>query len=192
MRYGSELVRKTIHFGSLALPIGLHYMSQEAGRTVLLVLALAMLTFDVVRLQVPWVRTIFYFLLGRIVREHERFNLLGSTYLLLSALICAYAFPKGITVATLSYLIIGDTMAALIGRRWGRTRIFDKSLEGSLACFVSCLLAGWLAQAQGEELSRSMIWFGSLVATLVELLPIPLDDNVRIPFAAGFAMLLVA
>jgi dolichol kinase len=37
-----------------------------------------------------------------------------------------------------------------------------------------------------------MIWFGSLVATLVELLPIPLDDNVRIPFAAGFAMLLVA
>jgi dolichol kinase len=191
MRYGSELARKTVHFASLAVPIGLHYLSPDLGRSLLLVLALGMLSIDVVRLQVPRVRTIFYFFFGRILRDHERFNLLGSTYLLLSSLICAYAFPKPIAVTALSFLVIGDTVAALIGRRWGRTRILDKSLEGSLACFASCLLAGWMLRLGGEDLSPSMIWFGSLIATLVELLPIPLDDNMRIPFAAGFAMLLV-
>jgi dolichol kinase len=191
MRYGSELVRKAIHFGSLAVPVGLHYASRDLGRSVVLVLALGMLTVDVVRLQVPRVRTIFYFLFGRILRDHERFNLLGSTYLLLSALICAYAFPKSIAVAALAFLVIGDTLAALVGRRWGRTRILDKSLEGSLACFLSCLLAGWLVRTQGGELSDSMIWLGALVATVVELLPIPLDDNMRIPLAAGFVMMLV-
>jgi dolichol kinase len=29
---------------------------------------------------------------------------------------------------------------------------------------------------------------GALVATVFELLPIPLDDNFRIPLSAGFAM----
>lgn len=191
MRYGSELARKAIHFGSIAVPVGLHYFPRETGRTLILILALGMLTVDVVRLQVPRVRTIFYFLLGRIIRDHERFNLLGSTYLLLSSLICVYAFPKSVAVAAIAFLVIGDTLAALVGRRWGRTRILDKSLEGSLACFLSCLFAGWLLRTQGGELSDSMIWFGSLVATLVELLPIPLDDNMRIPLAAGFAMTLL-
>jgi dolichol kinase len=32
---------------------------------------------------------------------------------------------------------------------------------------------------------------GAFVATLFELLPIPLDDNLRIPLSAGFAMMLL-
>ena len=189
MRYGSEMVRKTIHFLSLAVPAGLYLLPEVAGRMVMLVLALLMLAVDVVRLQVASVRRIFYFVFGKILREHERFNLLGSTYLLLSALVCSYAFPKPIAVASLAFLIVGDTMAALIGRRWGRIRILDKSLEGSLACLISCLAIGWLYP--GSELSLKMVVVGSVVATLSELLPIPLDDNMRIPLAAGFAMTLV-
>jgi dolichol kinase len=189
MRYGSEMVRKTIHFLSLAVPIGLYLLSVQAGRTLVLVLALLILTADVVRLQVARVRTVFYFIFGKILRDHERFNLLGSTYLLLSALICAHAFPKPIAVLALSFLVVGDTMAALIGRRWGRIRIFDKSLEGSLACLGSCVIIGYLYP--GEDVSRTMIWVGAIAATLSELLPIPLDDNMRIPLSAGFAMLLV-
>lgn len=189
MRYGSELVRKTIHFLSLVVPVGLYLLPEAAGRTWVLVLALLILTIDVVRLQVARVRTVFYFLFGRVLRDQERFNLLGATYLLLSALICAHAFPKPIAVLALSFLVVGDTMAALIGRRWGRIKILDKSLEGSLACLGSCMIIGYLYP--GEDVSRTMIWVGAVVATLSELLPIPLDDNARIPLAAGFAMLLV-
>ena len=192
MRYGSEMVRKAIHFASLAVPIGLYLLPRDLGRTVILICALLMLTLDVVRLQITPARTVFYYIFGRIVRDHERFNLLGSTYVFLAALICAYAFQKDVAVAALAYLVIGDTMAALVGRRWGRVRILDKSLEGALACFGSCLVAGLVLRALGGELSATMIWVGAFVATLIEFLPIPLDDNMRIPLAAGFAMTLVA
>jgi len=192
MRYEGELARKAIHFSSLAIPIGLYYLPSDLGRSVILGVALFMLTVDVVRLQVPPVRTVFYFFFGRVVRDHERFNLLGSTYLLLAALICNYAFAKNVAVAGLAFLVVGDTVAALVGRRWGRIRILDKSLEGSLACLVSCLLVGWLIRIGSGELSAPMVWVGAFTATLIELLPIPLDDNMRIPLAAGFAMTLVA
>jgi dolichol kinase len=186
MRYTGELARKAIHFSSLAIPIGLYLTPPEVSKPVLLILALTTLAVDVVRLHAPQVRTIFYFLFGRIIREHERFNLLGSTYLLLAALLCLFAFEKPIAVTSLGFLVVGDTMAALVGRRWGRIKILEKSLEGSLACFGSCVLVGWLYP--GPELSWTMILVGSAVATIFELLPIPLDDNLRMSLSAGFAM----
>ncbi len=190
MRYGGEIIRKAIHFSSLAVPVGIHFLPLQTGRTVILAMALAFLLADLVRLYIPPLRTLFYFLFGRIVRDHERFNLLGSTYLMLAALISVYAFSKPIAVVSLSFLIVGDTMAALIGRRWGKVKLLDKSLEGSLACLASCLLIGWLYPAD-PRLSLYVIAVGSVTATLAELLPIPLDDNLRIPIASGFAMYLI-
>ncbi len=190
MRYGGEMIRKAIHFSSLAIPVGIHLLPIQTGRTVILVMTLGFLLADLVRLYVPPLRTVFYFVFGRIIRDHERFNLLGSTYLLLAALISVYAFSRPIAVVSLSFLIVGDTMAALIGRRWGMVKLLDKSLEGSLACLGSCLLIGWLYPAD-PPLSLYVIVVGSVTATLAELLPIPLDDNLRIPLASGFAMYLI-
>jgi dolichol kinase len=189
MRYSAELSRKAIHFGSLIVPIGLYVLPLRVGRPVMLAGATFLLMVDVVRLHDAHVRRVFYFLFGKLLRDHERFNLLGATYLFLSSLICIYAFDKAIAVVCLAFLVVGDTMAALIGRRWGRVKILDKSLEGSLACLASCLFIGWIYP--GPELSVGMIVVGSVVATLIELLPIPLDDNMRIPLAAGFAMTLL-
>jgi dolichol kinase len=189
MRYNSELVRKSIHFSSLAIPVGMYLLPLRLSKPLLLGLSLLTLTLDVVRLHDAFVRRVFYFVFGRILREHERFNLLGSTYLFLASLICIYAFEPAIAAVSVAFLVVGDTMAALVGRRWGRVRILDKSLEGSLACFASCVLIGWIYP--GPEMTATRILAGSLVATLFELLPIPLDDNMRIPLAAGFAMTLI-
>ena len=98
-----------------------------------------------------------------------------------------YAFSKPVAVAALSFLIVGDTVAALVGRAIGRVRIFGKTLEGSLACFAACLVIGWVI----PELTWGVTVVGALMATLIELLPIPLDDNLRIPLASGFAITLM-
>ena len=190
MRYSGELVRKAIHFCSLGFPIGIYLAPEHVAKLVLLIFAMVTLAVDVIRLHVPHFRALFYFLFGRIIREHERFNLLGSTYLLLAALLCVYAFSKPIAVVSLGFLVVGDTMAALVGRRWGRTQILNKSLEGSLACLAACILVGWLYP--GPEITWPMILVGSVIATLFEFLPIPLDDNLRMSLSAGFAMTLVA
>jgi dolichol kinase len=153
-------------------------------------LTLATLAVDVVRLHVPWFRTVFYFLFGRLLRDHERFNLLGSTYLFMAALLCVYMFPQPIAVVAMGFVVVGDATAALVGRRWGRVKILDKSLEGSLGCFLACVLVGWIYP--GPEMTWLMVLAGSVVATLFELLPIPLDDNLRMSLSAGFAMMLVS
>ncbi|MBD3237817.1 MAG: phosphatidate cytidylyltransferase [Candidatus Eisenbacteria bacterium] len=188
MRWVGEIGRKAIHLCALSIPIGYYFMSETLGRSILLGLTLASFLIDVIRLNEPRIRTFFYLFFGRLVRDHERYNLLGATYLLLSSLICAYAFAKPIAVAALAFLILGDTAAAVVGRAIGRVRILGKTLEGSLACLAVCVAAAWVIPG----LSWPQRLVGAAMATLFELLPVPLDDNLRIPIAAGFAMTLLA
>lgn len=188
MRWFGEIGRKAVHVSAILIPIGYYFSSEKLGRTVLIILTVLSFAIEAIRLNQPRIRTFFYIFFGRLVRDHERYNLLGATYLLLSSLICAYAFEKAIAVASLSFLILGDTSAALVGKSIGRVRIFGKTLEGSLACFVVCLAVGWVI----PELSLRRAVAGAAMATLIELLPVPLDDNLRIPLAAGFAMTLVS
>ena len=79
IRYTSELIRKAVHFSSLAIPIGLYLVPVSVSQPALAYLTLFTLIVEVVRLHVPQFRAVFYLLFGRILREHERFNLLGST-----------------------------------------------------------------------------------------------------------------
>jgi dolichol kinase len=187
MRLVAEIARKAVHIGAILIPVGYYFTPEALGRTILISLTAVSFVVDVVRLNSPRIRTFFFIFFGRLVRDHERYNLLGSTYLLLSSLICAYAFEKPVAVAALGFLILGDTVAALVGKSIGRVPVFGKTLEGSLACFAVCLAVGWLI----PELSFKRALAGAAMATLIELLPVPLDDNLRIPLAAGFAMTLI-
>jgi dolichol kinase len=186
IRYSGEVARKSIHMASVAIPIALYLLPERVSRPLLLALTVVTLAVDVIRLHAPQVRTIFYFVFGRILRDHERFNLLGSTYLLIAALLCMYAFSKPIAVVAIAFVVIGDAVAALVGRRWGRIRLLDKSLEGSLACFAACVLIARLYP--GDEISWPMTLLGAFAATLFEVAPIPMDDNLRMSLSAGFAM----
>jgi dolichol kinase len=187
VRWYGEIGRKALHLAGISIPIGYYFVEPALGRAILATLTATSFFIDVVRLNQPRVRTFFYIFFGRLVRDHERHNLLGATYLLLSSLICVHAFTKPVAVAALAFLVLGDTSAAIVGRAIGRVRIFGKTLEGSLACFVVCLLIGWAI----PELGWMRTLVGAATATLIELVPVPLDDNLRIPLAAGFMMQLV-
>jgi len=130
----------------------------------------------------------FLIAFGSLIRDHEHNTLTGATYLVLSSLLCITLFSKTVAVAAISFLVLGDTMAALVGRSFGKKRFFQKSIEGSLACFFSCLLCGSLV----PQLSFGVSVVGALVATLVELLPLPIDDNLRIPLLSGGVMQLLS
>ncbi|MBM3286067.1 MAG: phosphatidate cytidylyltransferase [Candidatus Eisenbacteria bacterium] len=189
MRFLSEVRRKAFHLSGVVVPIGYYLTPEPAGRHILLALTVLALLADLVRLNERRVRTFFYYIFGSIVRDHERNNLLGSTYVLLSALLCSYAFDREIAIASMAFLSLGDGMAAIVGRRFGRPRLFGKSIEGSLACFLSCLAAAWLYP--GDPFTWRMMLGGAAMAAIFELLPIPLDDNMRISLSAGFTMTLL-
>ena len=60
------------------------------------------------------------------------------------------------------------------------------------ALFVLSACLAWAAYlALSGFLPWSVVLAGALVASLVELLPIPLDDNVGITLFAGYAMKLI-
>lgn len=189
MRLLSEFRRKAFHLFGVVVPIGYYIVPEQIGRNLLLVATIVAVFIDVIRLNEPRVRTFFYYFFGKLVRDHERHNLLGSTYVLLAALICAYAFERPIAIASMAFLSVGDGFAAIVGRSFGRVRIFGKTLEGSLACFAACVAVAVLYP--GDPFTWQMILGGALVATLFELIPIPLDDNLRISLSAGFAMTLL-
>lgn len=129
---------------------------------------------------------------GGLIREHEQFGLLGSTYLLIAALLAIEIFPREVAAAAIGFTVLGDAFAAMVGKAWGRTPFFRKSLEGTAGGLLACL--AWAAALALEgRLPWHVAIAGALVASLVELLPIPLDDNLGMTLIAGYTMkLLVA
>jgi dolichol kinase len=81
-------------------------------------------------------------------------------------------------------------MGALVGKAYGRHKVFDKTYEGAFGCFVACLV--WAsAVAWVAHVPWTILVSGALAATIVEALPIPLDDNLGMTLAAGYTMKLL-
>jgi dolichol kinase len=180
-----EIQRKIVHLLGLAIPIGYSFTSEETAVTVILFIFLAFLAVDLLRFFHRGTASLFNkFIYGKVLREGERVSLMGSTYYLFSALLTILLFPKPIAIVSILILILSDTCAALVGKGIGRVRIFHKTLEGTVAFFLSALIIVLLHPGV-ERLPGAL---GALGAGVIELLPIPLDDNLTIPFAAGAIM----
>ena len=189
----TEARRKAIHLSFIVLPLQLLLellpwpRSRGEFRFLFLALTAAAIALDVLRIHEQRVRTFFRTFFGEMIREHERMSLLGSTYLLLAALLAVELFPQPLAATALGFTVLGDAFGALVGRAWGRHRVFHKSVEGGLGCLAACLAwAAFAHWAGGVPLTTVVV--GAVIATLVEMLPIPLDDNLGITLASGYAM----
>ena len=119
------------------------------------------------------------------VRPQENSQPLGSTYIFLSSLLLFLLFEKEIAVLAISFLAVGDPIAGIVGERFrGR----GKSLEGTVACFLACLLVGIFLSKTILPIGIPLIVIGSLSAALVELLPLKINDNLTIPLLAATTM----
>jgi dolichol kinase len=84
-------------------------------------------------------------------------------------------------------LAVSDPLASLVGRTLARARFLGKSFEGTCAFFLSsaAILAFF-------SFGVSRIILVAVVMTAAELFTRkPLDDNLTIPLAGGFALWLV-
>jgi len=182
---GVEIKRKIVHLATLIIPIGYLLTSEETVLLFLLPLFLCCLCVDLLRHFHSGMASVFQkYFFGRVLREEEKQTLMGSTYFLFSSLLTILLFPKSIALASLLILILSDTAGALVGKWIGRVRIFGKTLEGSTAFFLSSLLIVW-SYPQLNPWSGSLAAFG---ATLIEVLPTKVDDNLTIPLVAGTIM----
>ncbi len=144
---------------------------------------------DVVRLKDKRFNDYLFKRFGLFLKEKERNKFSTIILFFIGILLPMMFFEARIAMAAVLFLIYGDFFAEYIGTKFGRTKIFrKKSLEGSLACFVSCFIIGLIL-----NMGWSLILVGSFAATLSELYSrlIKLDDNLTIGVISGLIMSLV-
>jgi len=107
---------------------------------------------------------------------------------MIGALLTIFFFPKPIAVTALVFMSLGDTVAGLIGKQYGRIKIGLKSLEGTLSGLAVCILFVWLMPLVPLHVGV----LGAVTAMAVELLPVPIDDNVSIPLSSGTIMVIIS
>ncbi|MDZ4165368.1 MAG: SEC59/DGK1/VTE5 family protein [Smithellaceae bacterium] len=146
-------------------------------------LATLFLLLEFFRLQVAVAGEWYLRLFGPLLRPGEYDRPSGAFYFALGTVLTILLFPGDIAVSALLVLALSDPAAAIIGRRYGKRRIFGKTLAGSLAFFLSAWFT--LTIYFGDNLFRQLP--AALLGTLVEALPSPLNDNLTIPVAVGLA-----
>ena len=194
IHYRDEIVRKLIHLSSLSIPIVYYFISRTNAIIILSIVTFIALAIDLLRYFSPGFGKVFYSIFGILLRKHEldeqKKNLNGATYVLISALVCVILFPKVFFVTAFSILIISDSMAALIGRKFGHHKFLSKSLEGTLAFFISAsIVVLFTPKVEGLLLEYIIGFIAAAIAAIVENISHGLiDDNLSVPVSIGFSM----
>jgi len=190
----SKLWRRLWHLaGGSVFPVLAFFVPKEALLTILGAVTGVFVIWEIARLKNRRVNKWMSSHLRVMLKEEEQLRPTGTTYLLLASLAAFLLFEKYVAITSLLFLSIGDLVAAVIGEEYGRQVLFkNKTLEGSLACLVSCLLIGMLMVGISPTMGLAVADIGAVSAAVVELLPIPIDDNLTIPLLSGAMMTLAA
>ncbi|MFN0156779.1 MAG: diacylglycerol/polyprenol kinase family protein [Bacteroidota bacterium] len=191
--YGVEFVRKGIHLCSLSIPIIYYFIPKATALAILIPLTLLFAVTDFARHRVPAISSLYLQNFGWLLRSHERDDtrrsFTGATYVLLSAVIGILVFPKVVFISAFAILIVSDTLAALVGRKYGTKPFLKKSRAGALAFLVSALAVIAVAPKIHYLPTEYFIGaIGAVIGTVAESLSISVDDNLSIPISIGVAM----
>jgi len=185
-----EMQRKAIHLGMLVIPVWIYFVPNPIRNIGLIIATFSTIVLDILRLSDPRLKRFFLKFFRSLIRRHEERHLLGSTYFMVASLISSLIFEQTIAIAALLFLVIGDMVAAVAGKKFGKPRYWGKSIEGSTACLASCLLIAYFMQALLNADGLTMV-FGAIAATIAEAVPAPMDDNMRVPIMSGIVMQIV-
>lgn len=182
------LPRRLFHLGAgTIMAVGVLALPERAAEWTLLAASLLMIAFELVRAAAPGANDAVVRLLP-LFKDAERRRITGATFMTLAAAFIVFVFERDTAALALLFLAVGDPCAALVGVRDRRLRVFGKSLLGTVAFAATATAAGALASLHSDVAFTWILAAGAVVAALVELAPLPVDDNVTIPVASASAM----
>lgn len=180
-----ELARKAFHLLILLVLVGFFFIEKSYGKqaallalTGLLIIFL-LLEFLRLDLKIQFAPVEFF------LRPKESERMSGTIYFILSSIICLAVFDFPIALTALSMATFGDLVAALVGQKFGQTKIYNKkTIEGSIAELGCNIIIGFLLLFSTANVN--VILAMALAATAVELASDLLDDNLLVPIFSGF------
>lgn len=210
-----EVNRKLLHGLAVVLPVSIFYcpLVWQFDRLFMFFVILSLLLFSVL-IEMLRLRSIFWgkwfsSVFGSMMREEEKIQITGATYILGGSLICSLFslhsdFAAVASFLSLTLFILGDAVAALSGKAFGRFKVGKKTLEGAVGCFILCVLIAGLifpilpffVNYWGENISWVEVLIISTTISVLELFPVKfgrviLNDNLYVPAVTTFVVLLI-
>ena len=209
-----ELPRRLWHIlGGLSVPAGGFWAPQDIFVPSLISITLAAIGLEIIRCRSPQVNQRFMFIFRALLRGNENSAPTASTYFLVAASTVFVLCDRSVAALALAFAALGDPVAGMVGERWGRvwltslgvsprgsfslpqakqvsSQLKGKSLEGSAACLLICLLFG-LGFTVLSDLSLWLVVIGAICATAVELFSLRTNDNLSIPLVTAGVMNLI-
>ncbi|MBC8196797.1 MAG: hypothetical protein H8E60_02805 [Candidatus Marinimicrobia bacterium] len=177
----NEIQRKLIHFASGIIPILVLFYGRELILPILSVITILFVLVDFFKSKIYWLKNIYTYFFKTIIRENEFDNLTGASWVLIGNLIVLLIFPENIAIFSMFILSISDSFAAIIGKYSGQTKLMNKSLQGSIAFFIS----GLLVSIFFSSIALSIRVFAVISASVIELIPSRINDNISIPITTA-------
>lgn len=193
----TELSRKALHLTSIWIPMLCWFTDDIITFLVVLGVSVFAIPIDILRIVntplKPKVQALLKSLkFDGMFRTQEAEKLSGATYMLISALIAILIMPQPVFIIAFTIVIISDTLAALIGIRYG-TRVFmGKTIEGSAAFLISAIIISIIFGVQYNLELISLIAC-CLCATIAEFYSskIRINDNLLVPLVYGIVWELI-
>ena len=184
----NEITRKILHLFASIIPLGYVWFIPDKEIMIFILGGLSLFAVLLESSRKKWdvVETLFEKHFNFMLRQSEfDGGLTGATWLLFGSTITLFLFPIQIAVPALLFLTVGDTFAAIVGKGFPIGKIRDKTLSGTFAGIVTSSGAAlWINQL----LPADIIILGAVAAMLVEIAPIPMNDNLTIPLTGGLVM----
>ncbi len=175
---------------AISFPVLLLFIDRNSLLTLIGSVTLFFVSIDIARL--IWNKLNFFFFrkLNFFFRENERHTFSSASQFLTSIFLTIMLFEKNIASMAIIFLIFGDMFAKFSGLQFGRIKIFNKTLEGTVAYFISATIIGFIWSFI-IPLPPIFIVLGALSAAITELLPIGVSDNFAIPLISASVMRVV-
>jgi dolichol kinase len=186
----NELLRKAIHLSSVVIPISYYYLEKNIVLTIVSIGTVFMILLDIFRKIIPAVNNFYVKMMGKVLRNYEvdvkKHFLTGGTYYAIGIFLTVLLFKREVAATAILIMIICDTFAALIGKKFGKHSLWNKTIEGTVTFFICGIVIILLTpKVTTNYLEYVYALIALSVATFMEALPVEWDDNITIPISFG-------
>ncbi len=183
----NDLVREDIHAAGFFMPVIAGLIGIPIVASIILLIAIIYTTSEIFRLdgrELPFVSTIT----RHAASQSELYGFAAAPlYFAAGILATLVLFHSNAGAAAIAIFCLGDSTASLFGGLISTSLPFNKgkTWEGSLAGFFFAFLAGTFF------VSPLLALVGAAIAMTIEVLPLPINDNILVPIITGLALTLL-
>ncbi|MGQ9618630.1 MAG: hypothetical protein ACUVUG_06695, partial [Candidatus Aminicenantia bacterium] len=165
-----------------------HIYGKKSSLLLIGIVTLVFLIFDLTRLAYGKIERFIVSELKYLIKKSEVRKFSSMTLILFASFPIFLIFSNDIAYLSFTFLVFGDIFSKIYGMKFRRKKIMgERTLEGSISYFVGSVWASYpLCLLIGVDIKILLI--GAIIASLVELFSIGLDDNFSVGLLSRIGM----